>query len=90
MKKSHVPIPVIMDDGTQRVFSEFRIQYTNARGTTNHWNEDVVHSLLKVQMADTNRTDDTIVISNNISLRCAAYSLVMEYRVDAMKMRGWI
>jgi glutamate dehydrogenase (NAD(P)+) len=55
-----------------------------------HWEQDIVHSRLKMHMMETYGNVNTMAKSNNISLRRAAYSLAMEHVVEAMKMRGWI
>jgi glutamate dehydrogenase (NAD(P)+) len=55
-----------------------------------HWEQDAVHSRLKMYMTETYRTVYNMATSNNISLRRAAYSRAMEHMVEAMKMRGWI
>ena len=55
-----------------------------------HWEQDIVHSRLKMLMIETYSTVKTMAKSNNISLRRAAYSLAMEHVVEAMKMRGWV
>jgi glutamate dehydrogenase (NAD(P)+) len=55
-----------------------------------HWEQDIVHSRLKVHMTETYSTVNTMAKNNNISLRRAAYSLAMEHVVEAMKMRGWV
>jgi glutamate dehydrogenase (NAD(P)+) len=55
-----------------------------------HWEQDAVHSRLKMYMTETYRMVYNMATSNNISLRRAAYSRAMEHMVEAMKMRGWI
>lgn len=55
-----------------------------------HWEQDIVHSRMKMHMMETYGNVNTMAKSNNISLRRAAYSLAMEHVVEAMKMRGWI
>jgi glutamate dehydrogenase (NAD(P)+) len=55
-----------------------------------HWEQDIVHSRMKMHMMDTYHNVNTMAKSNNISLRRAAYSLAMEHVVEAMKMRGWV
>jgi len=55
-----------------------------------HWERDAVHSRLKMHMTETYRMVYNMAISNNISLRRAAYSREMEHVVEAMKRRGWI
>ena len=55
-----------------------------------HWEQDAVHSRLKMYMTETYSMVYNMATSNNISLRRAAYSRAMEHMVEAMKMRGWI
>ena len=55
-----------------------------------HWEQDIVHSRMKMHMMETYRNVNTMAKNNNISLRRAAYRLAMDHGVEAMKMRGWV
>jgi glutamate dehydrogenase (NAD(P)+) len=55
-----------------------------------HWEQDTVHSRLKMHMKETYRTVFEMATTNKISLRRAAYSRAMEHVVEAMKKRGWV
>ncbi len=55
-----------------------------------HWEEDTVHSRLRMHMMDTYRTVFEMATVNKISMRRAAYSRAMEHVVEAMKTRGWV
>jgi glutamate dehydrogenase (NAD(P)+) len=52
-----------------------------------HWEQDAVHSRLKMHITKTYRMVHNMATSNDISLRRAA---AMEPVVEAMKMRGWM
>ena len=55
-----------------------------------HWDQDIVHSRLKMHMMETYINLNTMAKNTNISLRRAAYLLAMKHGVEAMKMRGWV
>jgi glutamate dehydrogenase (NAD(P)+) len=55
-----------------------------------HWERDIVDTRLKKAVTQTYREVHDFAVTNNISLRRAAYSLAVDHVAEAMKVRGWV
>jgi glutamate dehydrogenase/leucine dehydrogenase len=55
-----------------------------------HWDEEEIYKRLKKRMLEAYHEVYQTAMTNNISLRKAAYTIAVRNVVETMKARGWI